>query len=111
MGTDMTQEDAEAPATGLARWAVPVVWLISAAGTVTVVGLAWAGTRNWFGETGPYAAVGVLGIVFATSVIAALLLQLASRKPHGYVGRVSASIAGAVVPVAAGALALLPVVG
>ncbi|MTH67490.1 hypothetical protein GJ743_03765 [Agromyces bracchium] len=50
-------------------------------------------------------------MVFAASVIAALLLQLASRRPHGYVGRASASIAGAVVPVAVGALALLPVVG
>ncbi|GAA1060249.1 hypothetical protein [Agromyces bracchium] len=111
MGIDVTQDDAGAPATGLARWSVPIVWLISAAGTAVVVGLAWSGTRVWFHDAGPYAALGVLGMVFAASVIAALLLQLASRRPHGYVGRASASIAGAVVPVAVGALALLPVVG
>ncbi|WP_430647690.1 hypothetical protein [Agromyces sp. GXS1127] len=107
----MTQDDAEPAATGLARWAVPIVWAISLIGTAAVVVLAWAGTTDWFHDTGPYAALGVLGMVFAASVISALLLQLASRRPHGYVGRVSASIAGAVVPVAVGALALLPVVG
>ncbi|WP_400995910.1 hypothetical protein [Agromyces sp. GXQ0307] len=111
MGIDVTQDDAGAPAAGLARWSVPIVWLISAAGTAVVVGLAWSGTRVWFHDSGPYAALGVLGMVFAASVIAALLLQLASRRPQGYVGRASASIAGAVVPVAVGALALLPVLG
>ncbi len=100
-----------APAKGLVRWGAPITWAIALVGTATVVGLSWGGRHVWFKDAGPYAALSMLGIVFVASVIAALLLQLASRKPHGYVGRASASIAGAVVPVAVGALALLPVVG
>ena len=41
-------------------------------------------------------------------VIAALALQLASRRPHGFLGRVSASVTGAAAVVAVGVLALLP---
>lgn len=105
------QADADTRATGFGRWAIPVAWLVAAVGTVTVVVAAYAGREEWFGDSGPYAALGALAMAFAASVIAALALQLASRRPHGFVGRVSASVTGAAVVVALGALALLPVVG
>jgi hypothetical protein len=105
------EADAETRATGFGRWAIPVAWLVAAVGAVTVVAFAYAGREEWFGDSGPYAALGALAMAFAASVIAALALQLASRRPHGFVGRVSASVTGAAVVVALGALALLPVVG
>lgn len=105
------QADADTRATGFGRWAIPVAWLVAAVGTATVVVAAYAGREEWFGDSGPYAALGALAMAFAASVIAALALQLASRRPHGFVGRVSASVTGAAVVVALGALALLPVVG
>jgi hypothetical protein len=104
------QADAEDRATGFGRWAIPAVWLIAAAGSVLVVAFAYAGRRDWFGDSGQYAALAALGMVFGASVLAALALQLASRRPHGFVGRVSASVSGAAIVVAIGALALLPVV-
>ncbi|HEU4465506.1 MAG TPA: hypothetical protein VFR98_03180 [Agromyces sp.] len=104
------QADAEDRATGFGRWAIPAVWLIAAAGSVLVVAFTYAGRRDWFGDSGRYAALAALGMVFGASVLAALALQLASRRPHGFVGRVSASISGAAIVVAVGALALLPVV-
>ena len=82
---------AGAPATAWGRWAIPVVWAIAAVGSGLVVAGAYSGRRDWFGDSSPTAVY-------------------ASREPHGFVGRVSASIAGAVVAVAVGALALLPVV-
>ncbi|MFE5671266.1 hypothetical protein ACFQ58_06590 [Agromyces sp. NPDC056523] len=104
------QAEAEERATGFGRWAIPVVWLIAALGSVAIVASAYTGRRDWFGDDGQYAALAALAIVFAASVLAALALQLASRRPHGFVGRVSASITGAAVAVAVAALALLPVV-
>lgn len=101
---------AGAPATAWGRWAIPVVWAIAAVGSALVVAGAYSGRRDWFGDTAPTAVYTALGLVLAASVIASMALQLASREPHGFVGRVSASIAGAVVAVAVGALALLPVV-
>ncbi|MGR2753643.1 hypothetical protein [Agromyces arachidis] len=96
------------PTTTWGRWAVPAVWAIAAVGSALVVGAAYAGRREWFGEASATAAYAPLGMVLAASVIASMALQLASRQPHGFVGRVSASIAGAVVAVAVGAVALLP---
>ncbi|WP_353826851.1 hypothetical protein [Agromyces sp. SYSU T0242] len=110
MATDGTQQHEEAP-TGLVRWGAPITWAIALVGTGIVVGFAWGGQHRWFQDAGPYAALAVLGIVLAFSIIAALLLQLASRRPHGYLGRASASIAGAVIVVAVGALLLVPVLG
>ncbi|BDZ55678.1 hypothetical protein [Agromyces marinus] len=110
MATDGTARDETSGASGgLVRWGAPITWALALLGTALVVGLAWDGRHVWFGDAGPYAALAMLGIVLAASVIAGLLLQLASRQPRGYVGRVSASIAGAVVVVAVGTLALLPV--
>lgn len=101
---------ADAPATTWGRWAIPVVWAIAAVGSALVVAGAYSGRRDWFGDTSPTAVYTALGLVLAASVIASMALQLASREPHGFVGRVSASIAGAVVAVAVAAVALLPVV-
>ncbi|MBM7505550.1 hypothetical protein ACFPER_00435 [Agromyces aurantiacus] len=110
-GEQRMQAEAEARATGFGRWAIPVVWLIALVGSGLVVGSAYAGRRDWFGDAGPYAALSALGMVFAAAVVGALALQLASRRPHGFLGRVSASVTGAAIVTAAGALALLPVVG
>jgi hypothetical protein len=85
------QADAETHATGFGRWAIPLAWLVAAIGAVTVVASAYAGRDEWFGDSSPYAALGALAM--------------------GFVGRVSASVTGAAVVVALGALALLPVVG
>lgn len=98
------------PATAWGRWAIPVVWAIAAVGSALVVAGAYSGRREWFGDSSPTAVYTALGLVLAASVIASMALQLASREPHGFVGRLSASIAGAVVAVAVGALALLPAV-
>jgi membrane-anchored protein YejM (alkaline phosphatase superfamily) len=100
---------ADVPATPFGRWAVPVVWALAAVGSALVVGAAYAGRSDWFGDTSPTAVYAALGMVLAASVIASMALQLASREPHGFVGRLSASIAGAVVAVAVAAVALLPV--
>jgi hypothetical protein len=99
-----------APATAWGRWAIPVVWVIAAVGSVLVVAAAYAGRSAWFGDDSAMAAYAPLGMVLATSVIASMALQLASREPHGFVGRLSASIAGAAVVVGVAALALLPIV-
>ncbi|MCK8609912.1 hypothetical protein [Agromyces sp. C10] len=101
---------ASASASAWGRWAIPVVWALAAVGSVLVVAAAYSGRRVWFGDDAPGAVYVALGMVLAASVIASMALQLASREPHGFVGRVSASIAGAVVVVAVAALALLPVV-
>jgi len=42
-------------------------------------------------------------------VVATLAVQLATRRPEGFVGRVSSSIAGAVVMVALAAAVVAPV--
>jgi hypothetical protein len=101
---------ADAPTTAWGRWAIPVVWAIAAIGSALVVCAAYAGRSVWFGDSSPTAVYAALGMVLAASVIASMALQLASREPHGFVGRVSASIAGAVVAVAVAAAALLPIV-
>lgn len=109
MGDANGHTAADAPATTWGRRAVPVVWAIALVGSALVVAGAYTGRRAWFGDASPTAAYGALGMVLAVSVIAAMALQLASREPHGYVGRISASIAGAVVAVAIAAAALLPI--
>ena len=96
--------------TGFGRWGIVVVWLLALVGAVIVVSLAYGGTEDWFGDPAPYGVFAALGVVLAASVLAALALQLASRRPIGFVGRASASIAGAVLVVFVAALAVLPVV-
>jgi hypothetical protein len=48
-------------------------------------------------------------VVLAASVLASLIVQLASRRPEGFVARTSWSMAGAVLVVAVTALAVAPV--
>ena len=96
--------------TTFGRWAVVGVWAIAVVGSAIVVSLAYTGTEEWFGDVGADGAFGALGMVLAASVLGALALQLASRRPPGFVGRASASVAGALLVVAVAALALLPVV-
>jgi 1,4-dihydroxy-2-naphthoate octaprenyltransferase len=85
------------------------VWVIALAGVGVVVGLAYTGGVDWFGALGPLAVFAALGVVLAVVVIATLAVQLATRRPEGFVGRVSASIAGAVVLVALASAVVAPV--
>ena len=62
-----------------------LIWAISVAGAVVVVALAYAGTADWFGDSTPLGVYGALGVVFAASVLGALAVQLASRRPDGFV--------------------------
>ncbi|GAA4377841.1 hypothetical protein [Agromyces bauzanensis] len=85
-----------------------LVWAISIVGAVTVIALAYTGTTDWFGDASPLAVYGALGVVLATSVVASLVVQLAARRPSGFVTRASTSIAGATLVVAIAALAVVP---
>jgi hypothetical protein len=87
-----------------------LIWAISIAGAIIVVALAYGGTTDWFGDTTRLGVYGALGVVFAASVVGALAMQLASRRPQGFVGRTSASVAGATVILALAAVAVAPVV-
>lgn len=87
---------------------IVLVWLIALVGSIVVVSLAYSGTTDWFGDPSSLGAYGALGIVLAASVLGALGLQLATRRPGGFVTRASASVAGAAVIVALAALAVTP---
>lgn len=91
------------------RISVLAVWVIAAIGAVIVVVLAYAGTNSWFHDSSTLGVYGALGVVFAASVLLALLLQLATRQPKGYVERASASLAGAGIIVVLAAIAVAPV--
>jgi len=86
-----------------------LIWAISVAGAIVVIALAYAGTTDWFGDTTRLGPFGALGVVFAASVLGALAVQLASRRPDGFVTRASASVGGAAVIVALAVLAVAPV--
>jgi hypothetical protein len=88
---------------------IVLVWAIALAGCGVVLGLAYSGTTVWFGESGPLGMYSALGVVLAASVFGALIVQLASRRPAGFVGRASASVAGAVLAVAVTALVVAPI--
>ncbi len=91
------------------RSGVVLVWAISVIGAAIVVALAYSGTDEWFGDGGPLEVFGALGIVLAASVIGALAVQLASRRPAGFVDRAAASVAGAVVVIGVAAAIVAPV--
>ncbi|ANJ26367.1 hypothetical protein [Agromyces aureus] len=88
--------------------AVGVIWAIAIVGSVVVISLAYGGTTAWLGDTDVLGVYDALGVVLATSVVGALVAQLATRRPAGYVVRASASVGGAVVVVALAALAVAP---
>ena len=88
---------------------IVLIWAISVAGAISVVVLAYSGATDWFGDTTRLGVFGALGVVFAASVIGALAVQFATRRPDGFVIRTSASIGGAAVVVALAVLAVAPV--
>jgi hypothetical protein len=90
--------------------AVVTVWALSIVGAAIVLSLAFAGTDDWFGESGPLGVYDALGVVFAASVLAALLAQLMTRRPQGFVVRASASIGGAALVLAVAAAVVAPTV-
>jgi len=92
-----------------AGWlSIGVVWAIALVGSVIVISLAYGGTGAWFGEAESLGVYDALGVVLATSVIGALVAQLATRRPPGYVVRASASVGGAVVLVGLAAIVVAP---
>ncbi|SIN95851.1 hypothetical protein [Agromyces cerinus] len=88
---------------------IAIVWAIALIGSIVIVTLAYSGTEAWFGDASRLGVYGALGIVLAASVIAALIVQLATRRPAGFVLRVSWSITGAAAIVAIAALVLAPI--
>ncbi|WP_139416520.1 hypothetical protein [Agromyces laixinhei] len=87
---------------------IALVWAIALIGAVVVVTMAYAGNGSWFGDTSPGGVYGALGVVLAASVVGALIVQLATRRPEGFVGRVSWSITGAIVIALIAALSVAP---
>ncbi|KQM82868.1 hypothetical protein [Agromyces sp. Leaf222] len=87
---------------------IGVVWAIAVVGSVIVISLAYGGTRAWFGDADALGVYDALGVVLATSVVGALVAQLATRRPPGYVVRASASVGGAVLVVGIAAIIVAP---
>ncbi|MCD2444243.1 hypothetical protein LQ757_18325 [Agromyces sp. SYSU K20354] len=100
---------AEKTATGGGWPGIVSVWAITLASVVVVVGLTFAGGVAWFGDRGALGVYAALGVVLAAAVIVTLAVQLATRRPEGFVGRVAASMAGSVVLVALAAAVVAPV--
>lgn len=93
------------------RFGIAIIWALALVGSLVVVGLAYGGQGEWFGESGALGPYRALAVVFGASVLGALLVQLATRRPAGYVARASASVGGAAVVVALAAIAVAPLVG
>jgi len=87
---------------------IVLVWAIAIVGSVIVVSLAYGGTTDWFHDASALGVYGALGMVLAASVLGALIAQLASRRPGGFVTRTSTSMAGAAAVVAIAAIAVAP---
>jgi hypothetical protein len=88
---------------------IVLVWVLALVGALLVVVLAYSGASDWMGDTARLGVYGALGTVFAASVIAAMIVQLAMRRPEGLVARASASIAGAAVVMLLAAVLVAPV--
>ncbi|PWC04950.1 hypothetical protein [Agromyces badenianii] len=88
---------------------IAAIWAIALVGAVVVVALAATGTAAWFGDDTRLGVYGALGIVLAASVIGALIVQLATRRPDGFVIRASWSIVGAAAVIAIAAIAVAPI--
>jgi hypothetical protein len=95
---------------GGGRFGIAIIWALALVGSALVVGLAYGGLAEWFGERGALGPYRALAVVFGVSVLGALLVQLATRRPAGYVARASASVGGAAVVVALAAIAVAPLV-
>jgi len=87
---------------------VLLIWMIAIAGAVVVIAMAYGGTTDWFGDSTRFGVFGALGVVFAAGVLLTLAVQLATRRPAGFVARTSSSIGGAALVVALAALVVAP---
>jgi hypothetical protein len=85
-----------------------LIWVIAIAGSIVVVVMAYSGTTDWFADSTRLGAFGALGVVFAAGVLLTLAVQLATRRPAGFVARTSSSIGGAALVVALAALVVAP---
>lgn len=88
---------------------IVVIWAVAVVGCAIVAGLAFGGLHDWFEDDSWLGVFGALGVVLAVAVLGTLVVQLATRRPAGFVRRVSASIAGAVVIVGIAAAIVAPV--
>ncbi|MCW4386123.1 hypothetical protein OH146_10095 [Salinibacterium sp. SYSU T00001] len=98
----MTLDESQAPSRATAWMSVVVVWVVVVAGAVLTVIFAKEDARlQWF------------PIVLAISTILSFCLQLALDSKVGFVNRLSASVTGSVVILAAstGLLALAAMAG
>jgi len=88
---------------------IVLIWALAVAGCAIVAGLAFGGLEVWFDDDSWLGVYGALGVVLAVAVLGTLVVQLATRRPAGFVRRVAASIAGAVVVVGLAAAIVAPV--
>lgn len=95
--------------TGSGWRGIAIVWAIALLGAALVVTLAYSGAETWFGDSSRLGVFDALGVVLAASVIGALVVQFATRRPEGFVLRASWSVAGAAALVALAALAVAPI--
>lgn len=87
---------------------IVLVWVLALAGAVLVIGLAHSGVGEWMGDATALGVYGALGMVFAASVIAAMIVQLLMRRPDGLVTRLSTSLSGAAIVMLLAALVVTP---
>jgi hypothetical protein len=87
---------------------IVLVWVLALVGAVLVVVLAYSGVGEWMGDATALGVYGALGMVFAASVILAMIVQLLMRRPDGLVTRLSTSLAGAAVVMLLAAVVVTP---
>jgi len=91
-----------------AAWGIGVVWVFTLIGSGAIVFGRYLG---WWRQHDTDASFAALSLVLAGATIVSLFSQMLLHEPRGYIGRVSASICGAVVIAATAALVLLLVLG
>ncbi|MRG61039.1 hypothetical protein GE115_14365 [Agromyces sp. CFH 90414] len=92
------------------RVAIGASWAVALIGSVAVIAGAAAGAQ-WATDDSALGRFGALGVVFAAAVLTALVAQLATRRPAGFVARASWSVGGAAAVAVAAALVLAVVGG
>ncbi|MWB97708.1 hypothetical protein [Agromyces seonyuensis] len=93
---------------GRRRWgSILLVWAVALAGAVSVVAFELGGAHVQFGthSLGGYDA---LVAVLAICVLVGLIVELATRRPAGFVFRLTTSLAGVVAVLLLAAIVLLP---
>jgi hypothetical protein len=82
---------------GTAAWtSILPVWILTVLGAVAVLTL-----------TPEQDVLAWLGLCLGLAIVASLLAQLATRRPRGFVARITASIAGSILIVLAGTVIAL----